>query len=47
MSPKAEKLAHHVAQESSWLNIGTDITVDYATPLLRWMLRPSRRTNKL
>ena len=46
MLPKPEKLVHHVVQESSWPNIGTDITVDCATPPLRWMLKQLRRTNK-
>jgi len=47
MSHKAEKLAHHAVQEFSWLNIGTDIIVDYAILPLRWMLKLLRRTNKL
>jgi len=43
---KTEKLVHHVVQESSWLNIGTDIIVDYVIPPLRWMLKLSKRTSK-
>ena len=43
---RTEKHAHHAVQEPSWPNIGTDITVDYATPPSRWMLKLSKRTNK-
>jgi len=46
MSLKPERPAHHVVQESSWPNIGTDITVDCVTPPLRWTHKPSKRTNK-
>lgn len=46
MSLKLEKLAHHAVQESSWLNTGTDTTVELVTLPLRWMLRQSKRTNK-
>ena len=46
MSLNRERLAHHVDLEHSWLNTGIDITADSAIPPLRWMLRPSRKTNK-
>ena len=42
---KTEKHAHLVGLESSWLNIGTDIIVDYATPPLKWMRKKLKRTN--
>jgi hypothetical protein len=41
-----ERLALHVDPEFLWLSIGTDIIADSAILLSRWMLKPSRRTNK-
>ena len=35
-----------MVQELSWLNIGTDIIVDFAILLSRWMPKPSKRTKK-
>jgi hypothetical protein len=46
MSLNNARPALHVDQEPSWLNTGTDITADSATPPSRWMLRQSRRTRK-
>lgn len=39
MSLSNVKLALHVDQELSWLNTGTDITVDFVILLSRWTLR--------
>ena len=39
-SLKLERPAHHAVQESSWPNIGTDTTVEPATPQSRWTQRP-------
>ena len=44
--PNKEKPAHHADQAPSWPNIGIVITAAHATPQSRWMLRPSRRTNR-
>jgi hypothetical protein len=44
--PNNERLAHHADLELSWPNIGIGITADFATPPSRWMLKPSKRTNK-
>lgn len=46
MSPNKEKPAHHVDQELSWLNIGTDIIAVFAIQQLRWMPKQLKRTNK-
>ena len=45
-SPNKERHAPHVALEPLWPSIGTDTTVDSATPPSRWMLKPLRRTSK-
>jgi hypothetical protein len=44
---KTERPVHHADQESSWLNIGIDITVDPAIQLSRWTHKLLKRTNKL
>lgn len=45
-SPSRGRLALHADLAPSWPSIGTDITAASATPLSRWMLKPSRRTKK-
>lgn len=46
-SPNRERHALHAGLEPLWLSIGIGTTAGSATQLLRWMLKPSRRTRKL
>jgi len=41
-----ERPVHHADPELLWPNTGTDITADSVTPLLRWMLKLLKRTNR-
>jgi hypothetical protein len=44
--PRLARPALHAVPAPSWPSIGTDTTAAFATPLSRWMPKPSRRTNK-